>query len=305
MSILPHHKYPLRCSSHHHAQLAHPPLTTHVRCAATTTTTKPVGTLRPSSAVPTATDPDLQSTWTHRTWVATGCTSVLVSLAKSAMAASETSPTMWLEPLLASYLGYLLADLGSGVYHWAIDNYGDASTLVVGSQIEAFQGHHKWPWTITRRQFANNLHALARAVAFVVVPIDLTSNDMVVNAFVGVCSGCIMFSQQFHAWAHGTKSRLPPLVVALQDAGVLVSRTQHATHHRPPYNNNYCIVSGAWNEFLDRQRVFEALEMVLFFKFGVRPRSWSEPNPEWTEESEITSLQTKPHLREPQDLVCT
>ncbi|XP_043690662.1 fatty acid desaturase 4, chloroplastic-like [Telopea speciosissima] len=293
MSILPHHKYPLRYSSHHHARLAHPPLTTCVRCAATTTTTttKPVGT----------TDPDLQSTWTHRAWVATGCTSVLVSLAKSAMAASETSATIWFEPLLASYLGYLLADLGSGIYHWAIDNYGDASTPLFGSQIEAFQGHHKFPWTITKRQFANNLYALARAVAFVVIPIDLTSNDLVVHAFVGVCSGCIMFSQQFHSWAHGTKSRLPPLVVALQDAGVLVSRTQHAAHHRSPYNNNYCIVSGVWNEFLDRKSVFEALEMVFFFKFGVRPRSWSEPNPDWTEEIEkIPSLQTKP-----QELVCT
>ncbi|KAK0599064.1 hypothetical protein LWI29_002000 [Acer saccharum] len=30
--------------------------------------------------------------------------------------------------------------------------------------------------------------------------------------------------------------------------------------------------------FLDKQKVFEALEMVLFFKLGVRPRSWSEPN---------------------------
>ncbi|KAJ4981292.1 hypothetical protein NE237_032129 [Protea cynaroides] len=282
MSILPHHKHPLRLPCHHHrAHLAHPSVTTRIRCTATTTTKPLVRTRSPSS------DPDLQSTWTHRAWVATGCTSVLVSLTKSTMAALAATR---FDPLLAAYLGYLFADLGSGVYHWAIDNYGDASTPVFGSQIEAFQGHHRWPWTITRRQFANNLHALARVVAFVVFPIDLASNDLVVHAFVGVCSGCIMFSQQFHAWAHGTKSRLPRLVVALQDAGVLVSRTQHAAHHRPPYNNNYCIVSGAWNVFLDRHKVFEAMEMVLFFKFGVRPRSWSEPNPEWIEERDIPSL---------------
>ncbi|WZZ23329.1 hypothetical protein YC2023_124716 [Brassica napus] len=75
-----------------------------------------------------------------------------------------------------------------------------------------------------------------------------------------------MFSQQFHAWAHGTKSKLPPLVVALQDMGVLVSRKQHGEHHRAPYNNIYCIL-------------------------GVRPRSWSEPNSEWTEETEISTNQ--------------
>ncbi|KAK7825793.1 fatty acid desaturase 4 [Quercus suber] len=76
-------------------------------------------------------------------------------------------------------------------------------------------------------------------------------------------------------FAHTTKSRLPPLVIALQDMRLLVSRSQHADHHIPPYNDNYCIVSGVWNEFLDKRQIFKALEMILFYKLGVRPRSWS------------------------------
>ncbi|KAG6689621.1 hypothetical protein I3842_11G185000 [Carya illinoinensis] len=300
MSILAQHKYPL--SFRHHVHRCHRPfIRTRVCClAATTNTAKPrlnsdqlVMEPRldpsPSSVTdpnrPVLHDPTLKSTWSHRAWVASGCTTVLISLAKAATGAAESH--LWLEPILAGWVGYILADLGSGVYHWGIDNYGGASTPFFGAQIEAFQGHHKWPWTITRRQFANNLHALARAVTFTVLPLDLAFNDPVFHGFVWVCSGCIMFSQQFHAWAHTTKSKLPPLVVTLQDAGLLVSRSQHADHHRPPYNNNYCIVSGVWNEFLDRQKVFGALEMMLFFKLGVRPRSWSEPNSEWTEENEI------------------
>ncbi|KAG5255194.1 fatty acid desaturase [Salix suchowensis] len=195
-----------------------------------------------TSTPPVLNDPSLQSTWSHRNWVATGCATVLVSLGKAIVGAGHSH--IWLEPMLAGYIG---------------------------------------------RQFANNLHALARAVAFFVLPVDLVCNDPIVNAFVGVCSGCIMFSQQFHAWAHGTKSKLPPIVVAMQDAGLLVSRSQHGAHHRQPYNNNYCIVSGFWNEFLDENKVFEALEMALYFKVGVRPRSWSEPTTDWTEETETAS----------------
>ena len=30
-------------------------------------------------------------------------------------------------------------DLVSGVYHWAVDNYGDGATPVFGSQIAGFQ----------------------------------------------------------------------------------------------------------------------------------------------------------------------
>jgi hypothetical protein len=46
----------------------------------------------------------------------------------------------------------------SGIYHWGVDNYGDGSTPVVGSQIAAFQGHHQKPWTITEREFCNNVY---------------------------------------------------------------------------------------------------------------------------------------------------
>ena len=74
------------------------------------------------------------------------------------------------------------------------------------------------------------------------------------------------------------------LVIALQDMGLLLS-CQYADHHKPPFNNNYCIVSGLWNKFLDKQHVFKALETTLFFKLGVRPRSWSEPNSDWTKET--------------------
>ncbi|CAN6452262.1 unnamed protein product [Victoria cruziana] len=247
-------------------------------------TTTMVGSPHPGR--PTVDDPSLKSTWAHRAWVACGCASVLATFAKSWMAAAAANgdASSWLECFLAGGLGYLVADLGSGVYHWAIDNYGDAGTPFFGPQIEAFQGHHRWPWIITRREFANNLHALARATAFLLLPVDLLPGDPGLHAFAGTFLGCLMFSQQFHAWSHGTKSRLPPLVVALQDAGLLVPRDMHMAHHRPPYDNNYCIVSGVWNRMLDEAKLFEALEMAVFFRLGVRPRSWSEPTLGWTED---------------------
>ncbi|KAM7498865.1 hypothetical protein LguiA_023279 [Lonicera macranthoides] len=292
MSILSQPSHTLRPSRHASERRYRLSIPTAIYCSTTTTKPSPVTEpllIQPQLLVtpvtrPVLDDQILQSSWSHKAWLTTGCTTVLATLANSIT--NATGSQMWLEPILASLVGYVLADLGSGVYHWAIDNYGDTSTPIFGSQIEAFQGHHKWPWTITKRAFANNLHALARATTFVVLPIDLISHDSTLLGFVGVCSGCIMFSQQFHAWAHGTKSKLPPLVVALQDSGILVSRLQHSAHHRPPYNNNYCIVSGLWNEFLDKNKVFEALEMILFFKIGLRPRSWTEPNSEWIAETE-------------------
>lgn len=39
-----------------------------------------------------------------------------------------------------------------------VDNYGDGDTPIFGRQIAAFQGHHQRPWTITQREFCNNMH---------------------------------------------------------------------------------------------------------------------------------------------------
>ncbi|KAK9733060.1 hypothetical protein RND81_04G041100 [Saponaria officinalis] len=291
MSILPQQKYLF--TSSHLAIKTHP--NTHfsnrIYCSIVSPTKQNLTQTRLVSIAPRPNDPSLKSTWTHRAWLASGCTTVLIALAKS-MTASTHSHIL-IEPILSGLAGYILSDLGSGVYHWGIDNYGGAQTPIFGPQIDAFQGHHKWPWTITKRQFANNLHSLARVITFTVLPMDLILHDPTQLAFVGSFSGCIMFSQQFHAWAHGTKSKLPRIVVALQDMGVLVSRSQHSEHHRPPYNGNYCIVSGIWNKFLDQNKVFEVLEMILYFRFGIRPRSWSEPSLEWIEDDHTLSSSPK------------
>ncbi|CAB4277792.1 unnamed protein product [Prunus armeniaca] len=142
-----------------------PTLSTSMICSFTTNIKPSADNLVIRGAIrPQLNDPSLLSTWSHRAWVACGFTMVLVSLTKSIIGVANSH--IWLEPILAGLMGYVLADLGSGIYHWGIDNYGSALTPIVAAQIEAFQGHHKWPRTITRRQFANNLHVVARVVTF-------------------------------------------------------------------------------------------------------------------------------------------
>ncbi|KAJ1267605.1 hypothetical protein BS78_07G069600 [Paspalum vaginatum] len=258
------------------------------RCqAASTTTTSPPSLSAPPRRV---VDPDeLRSTWPQRAWTLAGTAAILSSLSTSASLVAAGSGGSPAEPLAAALAAYSLADLATGFYHWFVDNYGDASTPVFGSQIAAFQGHHRHPSTITRREPCNNLHALARGAALALAPADAALSaaaaPAAAHAFVGAFAAFVVLSQQFHAWAHEKRRRLPPGVEALQGAGVLVSRAQHAAHHRPPYNTNYCIVSGMWNGVLDRYKVFEALEMVVYFRTGVRPRSWDETDASWKEDT--------------------
>ncbi|KAL0452116.1 UNVERIFIED_CONTAM: Fatty acid desaturase 4-like 1, chloroplastic [Sesamum latifolium] len=189
-----------------------------------------------------------KATWAQRAWLASGCTTMLISLAKSMLilaAGAPTGPRTWLHLTMAALLGYLLADLSSGIYHWAIDNYGSAETPIFGSQIEWFRAHHQYPSEITKFETA-----------------------------------CIV-NTLFHAWSHIPRRKLPPVVAALQDAGVLLRWSDHKAHHRPSVNSSYCVVSGICDRVLDGCKVLLALEVAIFRVTGVKPRSWSETISEW------------------------
>ncbi|KAL7143184.1 hypothetical protein ABFS83_08G174200 [Erythranthe nasuta] len=227
------------------------------------------------------------STWQQRAWFACGCATLLISLAKSmqliAAAAPTASPLAWLELAVAALVGYAAADLGSGIFHWAVDNYGTAKTPVFGPQIESFRAHHQHPSEITKCETAGVLYVLAAVTTVAVLPFSLLSDDAVLLVFVVVFAGFGMFSLKFHAWAHTPRRKLPPLVAALQDAGIILRWSDHAKHHRPPFDGNYCTVSGVWNRVLDEYKVFAAAEAAVFRVAGVRPRSWSEPNSDWSQ----------------------
>ncbi|KAF4368706.1 hypothetical protein G4B88_000963 [Cannabis sativa] len=187
-------------------------------------------------------DPTMLSTWSHRAWLASGCTTVLLSLSWLVIGVTNSkNHNIWLalSSLVACVVGYVVVDLVSGLYHWAVDNYGSASTPIFGKQVKAFQLHHELPMRINKHEFVNRTHPFASIVTFIVLPIHIFLDHPIIHGFVFVFFGCAIFANQFHVWAHGTKNQLPPLVVALQDLGIFLGRSQHNKHHRPL--NNYIV----------------------------------------------------------------
>lgn len=200
----------------------------------------------------------------------------LTSLCAAEALSSVSSVSDASELALAALGAYVLSDLGSGVFHWSVDNYGGRETPIVGGVIEAFQGHHREPWTITLREFCNNsFKTCIPTLPFLVLcatDVQHPNSQM----FWSLFSAFICLSQQFHAWSHMQKSELPLLVQQLQSAGVIINRKAHNAHHREPFENNYCIVSGMCNETLDNSGVLQWMEQRIFEATGVEPRCWVE-----------------------------
>jgi hypothetical protein len=172
------------------------------------------------------------------------------------------------------FSSWILADMGSGIFHWSVDNYGNGNTPLLGSIIAAFQGHHTAPWTITHRSFCNNTYKLCVPFGIPTILAIYAVTGPMVTLFLACFCVLEICSQEFHKWSHMTKKEVPQWVNVLQDLGVTVNRKQHAQHHMAPYEGNYCIVSGACNDFLDSIGFFRRLEKLVFDLVGVESNAW-------------------------------
>jgi palmitoyl-[glycerolipid] 3-(E)-desaturase len=206
--------------------------------------------------------------------------SMFLSASAAAGAVSVALGITIIHVLACIGLSWLAADFGSGVLHWAVDNYGTGQTPIFGSIIAAFQGHHCAPWTITERSFANNTYKLC--TPFGILPVTLftvlaTLGYMTPAMALFLVAFCFfeVLSQEFHKWSHQRPSESPSWVNAvLQKYGFTVSKQAHALHHTSPYEGNYCIVSGFHNTWLDQTGFFRRLERIIYTMNGVEPNTW-------------------------------
>lgn len=181
------------------------------------------------------------------------------------------------QSILVILSSWILADFGSGVLHWSVDNYGNGRTPIMGSIIAAFQGHHSAPWTITERGFCNNVYKLCIPFGIPTVAIITLlagpSNPMTALFFAVFCTMEIM-SQEFHKWSHMTKGQTSNLINKLQDLGLTIGRKPHALHHTEPFEGKYCIISGICNTILDETGFFRRLERIVYDINGVESNAW-------------------------------
>ena len=170
--------------------------------------------------------------------------SVLVLINAAILAVS-----VWLLPL-AALIGWLLADLLSGLAHWAGDRFGSERTPVLGpALIRPFREHHTDPRAMTRHDFIEvNGASCLGCLPIPAVLIFFPFNSFIHSVMVFFCFG-ILLANQCHKWAH---TQTPPaLVRTLQRLRLILRADEHRLHHRPPHNSHFCTASGWLNRPLN------------------------------------------------------
>jgi hypothetical protein len=148
-------------------------------------------------------------------------------------------------------VAYLLADLMSGLVHFAADTFGSRRTPIVGPMFVApFRDHHTDPNEITTHDLVDTngntaVPAMMPLLAMNVLPVQAAAWAWHLGAFTLALCSFGLLTNQVHKWAH---SASPPALAAwAQRKNLILSPTRHARHHEAPFESHFCITSG-WTE---------------------------------------------------------
>ena len=174
----------------------------------------------------------------------------------------------------AAVTGYLVADLGSGFFHHAMDNYARPGTPLVGDIAALSRSHHYFANSPEQNTIAGEMDPIAKVVGPAAAALAVLNPHYLLAA--GSLAGLAgtLVAQTSHRWTH---QRQTPVVQTLSKFGLIQKQSDHHAHHRAPWSSNYCFVNGAWNRVLDKSNFWRHFERAVYTVSGVEPKSWKHP----------------------------
>jgi len=192
-----------------------------------------------------------------------------------------TTTLLFLRNLVATVL---LADFAAGFFHWLEDAYATEDTPVIGPTIAHDNIlHHYFPRAFTKFSWWHSAKELILFSGLLVLgawALGLLSWEVWLFAFVTANAN------EFHKWAHRTRTENGPVINFLQDLRLLQTPRHHARHHTDPKNSHYCTTTNLLNPVLDEMHFWAGLEKLLFVGTGLKRREDTSvaghgPAPEW------------------------
>lgn len=133
------------------------------------------------------------------------------------------------------FAAYMLADILSGLYHWATDKGYNLKF-----QVEFFQEHHRNPKSMTF-----DYQPIAGAIPLAIIAYFIWP------WFFGSLAFFILCIQIPHYYTHHPENA-PFFIKWLQKSRLIITREGHYKHHSGNFDCNYCIFGNFNNWWMNR-----------------------------------------------------
>lgn len=161
----------------------------------------------------------------------------------------------------------LIADFLTGFFHWLEDTYGVPTWWLIGKPVILPNiDHHRRPTAFTMGSFISRNIQPFLGVVFILAMCAIFGY---LSWAIVLVAGLAGLGNEVHTWTHRKQNN--NLVSFLQETGLVISKSQHAKHHKPPYDKYFCTLTNIVNPCLELVRFWKMVEYLLM-KIGIQPK---------------------------------
>ena len=174
---------------------------------------------------------------------------MVAGMAWSVWALVKSPPSLLHAAVLVTF-SLVVTDMISGLLHVVLDNPRSLALAPIRGLAQGFQRHHENPANIYEMPLYQHLYVMHMPLTFLFLAVLPFQDGGMYIVFLSMVIG-LHIMQMAHLWAHLPPERVPGVVRVLHKAHVLLSKPQHDLHHTPPFDKDFCIMTGICNRPLN------------------------------------------------------
>jgi len=175
--------------------------------------------------------------------------------------------------ILQIIIGFILADIVTGGFHWFEDSYLDycIDIQIISEISKDNELHHYFPRSMIAYSYLDHIKYTIPLTLLIIFLLYIINKSIFRYYFLIISFAffCII-SNIIHRFSHMRNCENNFLIIYLQKIGLLCSHSHHSLHHTL-IDQKYCVISEYNNYILDYINFWRILEYIIYLITNIKP----------------------------------